>query len=108
MNDREATEMTTQTAHQLAREIAERTTDAYSFDLSYSMTAWRGVTKFLLEQGYSAGAVECILRSKHTRWADDMQGRGLDGHRMTRARFERYFATARRHIDAMLRDERVA
>lgn len=51
-----------------AAALAERTSDAYSFD-RYS--SWSGVARALLSLGYSEREAEAIMRSKHLRWAAD-------------------------------------
>jgi hypothetical protein len=56
----------------LAREIAKKTEDAYSFD-RYS--SWWMCAKVLLDRGYNEEEVEAILRSKWMRWAGDASHR---------------------------------
>lgn len=51
-----------------AAALAERTSDAYSFD---AYASWTGVARALLSLGYSEREAEAIMRSKHTRWAAD-------------------------------------
>ena len=54
----------------LANEIAERTSNAYSFD-RYGEKEWRAIASFLLQKGIDEDMVEWVLRSKHMRWAAD-------------------------------------
>jgi hypothetical protein len=49
--------------------MAEKTSDAYSFE-RYGEKSWLANTKFLLAK-YTEEQVEWILRSKHMRWAAD-------------------------------------
>lgn len=59
--------------HQL---IAAQTTDAYSFP-RYGKKHWLDCVRMLVTHGYDAVQVECILRSKITRYAADRhEGRG--------------------------------
>ena len=55
-------------------ELAERTSDAYSYD-RYGASGWRGSARALLRAGFTPDDAEAILRSKLTRWAADMGGR---------------------------------
>lgn len=52
----------------MAREIAERTSDAYSFD---RYASWPACALMLARRGFTAREIEAILRSKWTRWAGD-------------------------------------
>lgn len=52
-------------------EIAERTSDAYSFD-RYGETGWRGAIRVLRSHRLEDVEIEAFLRSKHMRWAADM------------------------------------
>lgn len=58
-----------------ASDLADKTSDAYSFDY-YGETEWLKIVQFLLGQGLSKEAVEEIVRSKHTRQAAD-SSRGI-------------------------------
>lgn len=51
-----------------ADQVAERTSDAYSFD---RYTSWKACAIVLMDLGYDVNEAEAILRSKHTRWAAD-------------------------------------
>ena len=51
-----------------ARDLAARTTDAYS---SGRYRSWARVAHLLLREGYTDRQVEAIMRSKWTRWASD-------------------------------------
>lgn len=51
-----------------AKDVAEKTQDAYSVD---RYTSWAAVAQLLLDRGYDDKQVEAILRSKWTRWAAD-------------------------------------
>lgn len=51
-----------------AREIADRSSDAYSYD---RYASWYGCALALLKRGYNDKEVEAILRSKWMRWAGD-------------------------------------
>ncbi len=53
-----------------AQALAERTSDAYSYD-NYGYQGWLAATVMLLRRGYSERETEAILRSKWTRWAGD-------------------------------------
>lgn len=48
--------------------LAQRTSDAYSYDRYRS---WNAVCAWLLKQGWSEEQAEEILRSKYMRWAAD-------------------------------------
>jgi hypothetical protein len=54
----------------LARELADKTSDAYSFS-RYGMDSWTEIASLMLDQGSSEDVVEWVLRSKHMRWAAD-------------------------------------
>jgi hypothetical protein len=53
---------------QQARDLAEKTSDAYSSD---RFASWESVIQALLNLGYSEIETEAIVRSKWTRWACD-------------------------------------
>lgn len=53
-----------------ARELAEKTKDAYSAD-AFGEAEWKKAAKMLLKRGYSPAQAEGILRSKWTRWCRD-------------------------------------
>lgn len=55
----------------LARSLAEKTADSYSFDRYRS---WESVVALLVARGYTPREVEAIVRSKWTRWAADQHG----------------------------------
>lgn len=75
------------------REIAEAAETSYMAE-DYGPDGFRRVARFLLAQGHSAYEAEAILRSKHMRWADDSQGRGI-GRKTTSAAFIRYYEASR-------------
>lgn len=52
----------------IARALAEKTSDAYSYDRYRN---WQSVIKALLIRGYTEREVEAIVRSKWMRWAGD-------------------------------------
>lgn len=52
----------------VARRVAERSADSYSFDRYMS---WVGVARAVLMLGFTERETEAILRSKWTRWAAD-------------------------------------
>ncbi len=52
----------------IAKQVAERTSDAYSFD---RYASWAAVAQLLLDRGYNEAEAEEIMRSKWTRWAAD-------------------------------------
>jgi hypothetical protein len=52
-------------------EIAEQTSDAYSFD-RYGAKNWKSTCAMLAKRGLNAVEVEAVMRSKWTRWAGDM------------------------------------
>lgn len=58
---------------QKAKDIAERTSNAYSFD---RFRNWEAVTQTLLDLGLDELQTEAVLRSKWTRWACDMDDSG--------------------------------
>lgn len=60
--------MTRIPASVVARQIAEQTSDAYSFDRYGS---WLACATLLVRRGYSVDECEAILRSKWMRWAAD-------------------------------------
>jgi len=74
---------------ELAKQVAEKTQDAYSFD-RYGEQAWGACCFMLLGQGYTAKDVEAIMRSKWTRWAGDMASKN---DRVNSADLKRYMAT---------------
>lgn len=87
----------------VAKRVAKRTEDAYSFR-HYRIREWTRIAQFLLDEEYSVDAVEQILRSKFMRWAAD----GCDDRWMTLEKFKPYFHENQKGsngIDAMLRDE---
>lgn len=51
-----------------AKDIAERTQDAYSAD---RFASWSAVAQVLLDRGYNEAETIEIMRSKWTRWAAD-------------------------------------
>lgn len=58
---------------QQAKDIAERTSGAYSFD---RFRNWEAVTQCLLNLGLDDLQVEAVLLSKWTRWACDLDDSG--------------------------------
>lgn len=68
-------------AHAKAQELANRTSNAYSFDY-YGQHEWREITFQLLAEGYTEEAVETILRSKHMRWCADSGEATLRGFKL--------------------------
>jgi hypothetical protein len=64
-------EDTTMTLTARARALADRTSDAYSYN-NYGAAAWRASAALLLRRGHTEADAETILRSKWTRWAADM------------------------------------
>lgn len=87
-----------------ATDVAEATQDAYSHD-RYGPVAWECIAGFLVEdEGYSAGAAEEVLRSKHMRWAMDE----ADDPKTSAARveaFRAYYRKNRGSINRMLLEE---
>lgn len=53
------------------KELAEKTSDAYSYD---RYNSWEACVKKLRNHGCNDFEVEAILRSKWTRWAADSTG----------------------------------
>lgn len=51
------------------KELAEKTSDAYSFD---RYNSWEACVKKLRANGLNDREIEAVLRSKWTRWAADM------------------------------------
>jgi hypothetical protein len=54
----------------LARDLALKTADAYSYE-AYKPGAWERAIRVLLNRGWTEKQVEAIMRSKWTRWARD-------------------------------------
>ena len=52
----------------IAQSIADKTSNAYSYDLYYNYDNWLEITKWLLDQGYTPIETEQVLRSKIMRW----------------------------------------
>ena len=50
------------------KELAEKTSDAYSFD---RYNSWEACVKKLRNNGLNDREIEAVLRSKWTRWAAD-------------------------------------
>jgi len=75
-----------------AIEITTRTTDAYMYE-TYRHGEWTKCIAFLLNQGLSVNQIDWIVRSKHMRWADDLE----DGETRSEA-FENYYLTNRNSI----------
>jgi len=61
------------TVDDVARALAERTSDAYSFD-RYGEETWRRAISRFLNLGFTEREIEAIMRSKWTRWAADQCG----------------------------------
>lgn len=76
-----------------ATRIAEAAQTAWMAE-EYGPVAFARVASFLLAKGHSPEECEAILRSKHMRWADDSQGRGI-GADTTSSAFIRYYENAR-------------
>ena len=57
----------------LARDLALKTADAYSYE-AYKPGAWERAIRVLLNRGWSPLQVETIMRSKWTRWSRDSAG----------------------------------
>jgi hypothetical protein len=68
---------------QQAKNLASKTSDAYSSD---RFASWEGVIQTLLNLGYSEIETEAIVRSKWTRWACD--------HDTSRNRYGRHTSSA--------------
>jgi len=58
------------TTDDVARALAERTSDAYSFD-RYGEETWRRTISRFLALGFTERETEAVMRSKWTRWAAD-------------------------------------
>lgn len=56
----------------------------------YGHPSFRRIAAMLLSEGMTEHEAESILKSKHARWADDSQGRGI-GKGTTSAAFKRYY-----------------
>lgn len=66
---------------------------------SYGHACWLEVYNFLLEEGYDDGEANCILQSKHMRWANDFTAKtDLEG-------FLTYYNKYKKSIDDMLDSE---
>lgn len=72
------TKKTTLTIAQ-ADEVANATSDAYSFE-RYAPGAWKASCRMLAREGYDAREIEAIMRSKWTRWAGDSSEKNEYGH----------------------------
>jgi hypothetical protein len=72
--------------------VLEASECGYMHD-SYGDAAWRQCARFLLAQGHNAPEAAAIMLSKHMRWADDSQGRGI-GKGTNSAAFKRYYIRA--------------
>jgi len=68
---------------QKAKDLASKTSDAYSSD---RFASWEGVIQSLLNLGYSEIETEAIVRSKWARWACD--------HDTSRNRYGRHTSSA--------------
>ena len=66
--------MNSKSSTQLARELS----DAYSTP-NYR-GGWLGCVRMLRRRGYNDEQIECIIRSKWTRWATDMASRPYGRH----------------------------
>lgn len=65
----------------------------------YGKDAWDGVYDFLIEEGYDDGEANCILQSKHMRWANDVTNElNLKG-------FKKYYNQYKHSIDRTLDKE---
>jgi hypothetical protein len=67
--------------------LAERSSDAYSFD---RYDSWRACAALLLRRGHTEREAEAVLRSKHMRWAGDASNARYG--RVTSADLARYIA----------------
>ena len=75
-----------------ASDLAGRTTDAYMYDI-YKRSEWTKCIVFLMDQGLDEDQIDWIVRSKHMRWADDVE----DGETRSEA-FENYYLTNQNRI----------
>ena len=69
-------------------DVMTATESAYMRD-AYGEGAWARCVKLLLARGLTSEEAVAVLRSKHMRWADDAQGRGI-GHETNSGAFRRY------------------
>jgi hypothetical protein len=91
-----------------ARQLADRTADAYMADEyatdNAGVTHWHSCCQLLLDQGLSAREAEGWLRSKHMRWANDCTGEAtVDGLRRYIA--DRYDAASLKSAARTIADE---
>lgn len=84
-----------------AKELAEKTSGAYSYD---RFKNWDAVIQVCLDLGYSEMETEAIVRSKWTRWACDHDtGRGGRYGYHTSKALERFLeGTTQAEIDALV------
>lgn len=59
----------------MANVVAERTTDAYSYNIHYHPKDWKEIIQWILDQKLSPFDAEMIVRSKLMRWASDNAGK---------------------------------
>lgn len=79
--------MTAVDRRKLARKLATKTRDAFSFP-RYAPGAWAACCYLLLVRGHSPREVEAIVRSKVMRWAGDASAHSYGRH--TSADLRRY------------------
>jgi len=54
-----------------AKNLASKTTGAYSYGLYYDDKAWNGIIEYFYSIGFSPAATETVIRSKYMRWIAD-------------------------------------
>jgi hypothetical protein len=87
---------------QQAKDLAEKTSDAYSSD---RFKSWEGVIQSLLNLGYSEIETEAIVRSKWARWACDMDtSRNNYGHHTSSAMVRFLKGTPQSEITALVKE----
>jgi len=86
----------------LAEEIANSTSDAFSFE-RYGKDLWTKIIQWLLDGGYNPEQIDVILRSKYMRWGYDHMS---DYKKIPSLEdFDDYFSDAEDDIQAMIEDE---
>lgn len=87
---------------QQAKDLASKTSDAYSSD---RFKNWGAVVQTLLNLGYSELETEAILRSKWTRWACDMDtSRNNYGHHTSSAMIRFLKGTPQSEVTALVNE----
>lgn len=87
---------------QQAKDLASKTSDAYSSD---RFKNWGAVVQTLLNLGYSELETEAILRSKWTRWACDMDtSRNNYGHHTSSAMIRFLEGTPQSEVTALVNE----